>query len=82
MPGMIDEPAWASGSFTSPIPPTGPDDSTVRSAAIFASDAEQVRSSPDTLENTSMFCMASKELDGAWYSTPVMLTRCAYTDAR
>jgi len=48
----------------------------VRSAAIFASDAEQVRSSPETRANTSMFCIASNGLAGAKYSTPLIIARC------
>ena len=34
LPGMIDEPTWTAGSRTSPIPPTGPEESSRRSAAI------------------------------------------------
>ena len=82
LPGMIDEPACTAGSRISPNPPEGPDDSTIRSDAIFANEAAAVRSSAETRENTSRFCIASNALPGAVNGTPVRRARWRNTSGR
>ena len=65
LPGMIDEPFWSSGSWSSTRPVRGPEPISTRSLAIFVSETATTLSAPCSSTRASRLPCASKRSRGA-----------------
>ena len=65
LPGMIEEPFWSSGRYSSPKPARGPEPISAMSCAIFVSDTATTFSAPDSSTSASRLPCASNGSAGA-----------------
>jgi hypothetical protein len=79
---MIELPACTAGRRISPSPPSGPDESRIRSEAMRAIEVAAWRNSADTRAKASRFCIASKASPAASKGRPVKATRWRNTVSR
>ena len=74
-PGMLEEPGWTGGNFSSPRPQRGPEPSQRTSLAIFVSAEEAAPSAPPKKTQASRPPICSKKFRAGRTGIPVFFAR-------